>query len=171
MPIDVLVEEVTTLPEGAKISVSRCQSVGDKRRIVFTQLRAYHGKNEVTMRVDDVGPSNVRTYLELCIRAILRLRANMETKPVFGMTYDEVQARLRPKTIQEFVLAMADRDMFIFINDQMKSLHDNPTTNTPVESSNGKASKQHIEQDHKPTASGTKRSARRNRKAAAGDGG
>jgi hypothetical protein len=105
---DALQEETTTLPEGACISISKMKSAGEKRTVLFTELRAYrHGNNNIVkMRVDGVGPVNLRLYLDLIVREITRLRKSYTAKPLIGVT--------TPHTIADFVQEMACQDMFIF---------------------------------------------------------
>ncbi len=105
--IDVLVEETTTLPEGAQLSVCRCKLVGAKRSNIFTELRAQRDGKLVKMRVTDVGPSNLSTYLTLIRRELLRRRLQLTKKP-------ELEPLRRPTNLDEFVQNMAYHDMFIF---------------------------------------------------------
>jgi hypothetical protein len=85
------------------------KSVGEKRTVFFTELRAYrHGNNNIIkMRVDDVGPVNLHLYLDLIIREITRLRKSYTAKPSIGVT--------TPHTIADFVQEMAYQDMFVFL--------------------------------------------------------
>lgn len=105
---DTIQEEATTLPEGATVSASKMKSAGEKRTVFFTELRAYrHGNdNIIKMRIDDVGPVNLRQYLDLICREITRRRASYTAKPTVGMA--------RPQSMADFVQEMAYQEMFIF---------------------------------------------------------
>ena len=134
--IDVLAEEATTLPEGAVIRVSRCHSKSAKREAIYTELSARRDDKIVKMRVDNVSPNNIRSYLELCTREITRRRLALATKP------NPVAYEIIPSSIAEFVMSMARLDMFIFtaIEPTLQTDESNVTGNKKVPGAGSKAS-------------------------------
>ena len=109
----VLAEETTTLPEGAVLTVF-CWHMRPRATRVIT-LAAYHHGERVEMRVDDVSVHNLRQYLDLLVREIMRQRQAMIEPPPL-LTY-------QPSDMSEFVQAMANKGMFIF-----DALIDEPAT-------------------------------------------
>jgi hypothetical protein len=126
--MSVIHEETTTLPEGAVISVYKCQTLRSNKTIMFyTQLTALQGAKRVDMRVDDVSGHNVRLYLELTVKAIRREREKLTVKPVMLVG--------TPKTMNEFVNNMAYYDMFIFeaLNNEGPDVDNTTATKKVVE--------------------------------------
>ena len=99
-----LAQETTTLAEGATVSVLRRSN--PKSGLVGTYLVAAREKAELKMRVDDVAPGSLRTYLDLMVRWIQRERSKITAKP-------EVMIGT-PDNLKDFVHNMAHQGMFVF---------------------------------------------------------
>jgi len=104
---DVIKEETTNHPEGATLSLSKCQ-VARKRggMLLYSELSARMNDAAVRMRVSDVSTHNLRRYLDLCVVQINRERLKVTTKPGMGCQH--------PRDFREFVTEMAFKDMFVF---------------------------------------------------------
>jgi hypothetical protein len=115
--IDVLIVETTTLPEGPVVTLERLRRDIGTSATTYTQLRAYKGRDTVTMRVDEIGLASFRQYLDLVCKEIARQRARFIKKP--EMCYR------RPETITEFVHNMIFSGMFL-----LDTWHDTNGTKT-----------------------------------------
>lgn len=103
----VTAQQTTTLPEGAVITVMKCETARRNGGKSFhTTLHAHRGDKEIEMRVDDVSPAMLELYFKLVITEITRRRMAIKQKPLIGIG--------KPKTMVEFVWAMAENDMFVF---------------------------------------------------------
>ncbi len=104
----VTAQETVTLPEGAIVTIAKCEEVTKKRGLVrSTILSACRNGEAIEMKVDDISSQNVRQYLEMVVREINRRRSAMTAKPLTGCSF-------KPRTIPDFVTAMALNDMFCF---------------------------------------------------------
>ncbi len=115
----VIAQETVTLPEGAIVTIAKCEEVTKKRGLVrSTILSACRNGEAIEMKVDDISSQNVRQYLDMVVREINRRRSAMTAKPLTGCSF-------KPKTIPDFVTAMALNDMFCFdAIDTTAVLHD-----------------------------------------------
>lgn len=104
----ILVEESTTLPEGAQISVVRARIETKKSQgPPFTELRAHKDKDQIAMRVDDIAPHNLRQYLDMMLRQIAKIKERFNAIPKERCTHYSA-----PKDIAEFTESMSAKGMF-----------------------------------------------------------
>jgi hypothetical protein len=104
--MNIIAEETTTLPEGAVLSVCR---VKPSRGPVHLVLFALRGNKRVEMRLNEsTSVASLPTLLKLIRRELERRRATMTKKPELDIPYRT------PRTIQDFVISMAFKDMFVF---------------------------------------------------------
>jgi hypothetical protein len=104
----VTAQEATTLPEGAMLTLAKCEQTRKNGGMLrYTSLTACRNGNVIEMKVDDVAPNNLPQYMGMIVREITRRRANIKEKPLLGCGY-------KPKTLPDFVTAMALNDMFCF---------------------------------------------------------
>ncbi len=102
----VTAQETVTLPEGAIVTIAKCEEVTKKSGLKrSTILSACRNGEAIEMKVDDISSQNVRQYLKMVVREINRRRSAMAAKPLTGCSF-------KPKTIPDFVTAMALNDMF-----------------------------------------------------------
>src|SRR5580765_7141009 len=99
-----LSQETTTLAEGATVTILRGHH--PKTGLVGTYLVAARERNELRMRVDDVAPGSLRSYLELTVKWIQRERSKLSEAPTIPMR--------SPDNLKDFVHNMAQAGMFIF---------------------------------------------------------
>jgi hypothetical protein len=131
----VLAEETTTLPEGAILSIY-CMSVGKLGHTSMKLVALHANMGRVEMSADKISPHNMRRYLELVRRDIARRRKLLTGKPELD--------RVKPDTMEDFILSMAYHDMFIFeaLNSEPDQQNaDNPTDATKVLQRRRKAKK------------------------------
>lgn len=143
---DVIHEESTTLPEGATIYLAKLKSKRLGHETFFTELRAWQKDTVIKMRVSEVGPSNMRQYLDLMVREIARRRQGYTEKPLAGMA--------TPHDMADFVQEMAYQGMFIF-NALSIDPFDNPECAELKQ--NGKQSEQPKRKQRKTRATKPKR--------------
>jgi len=135
---EIIKEETTNHPEGATISLSKCETKRKAGGSTFhTELSARSENATVKMRVQDVQTHNLRTYLDLCVKQIDRERSKLTEKPSMGWP--------TPQDFKMFVHEMAYQDMFIF----------NALTEAPSKT-NGKQRKQRQRKPRATNVTGNK---------------
>ena len=102
----VIAQETTTLPEGAVVTIMKCEQARKDGMSRYTALHVYRGEKELEMRMDDVSASNLRQYFDMVVREINRRRQAMTAKPAF---VDPGKPALA-----QFIDRMALSDMFMF---------------------------------------------------------
>lgn len=106
--MSVIAEQATTLGEGAILSVRRVMT--GRTATSHLELVAMKGRNSVRMSLrENAGNASLPLLLKLIQREIERRRGMLTSKPP--------QLYRTPRTMADFVLAMAFNDMFVFLND------------------------------------------------------